>query len=121
MRSIVQKPTAAVALTGTQYLSTGGSAGVPVSRFTLGSWSIDHPAATTTAYTVQGSDMDGDDVSLGQDDWHDLSAPASVSKSAAEKFAMNVVDIPYARLRLKAVTTVGSSAVTVRETFKGPY
>jgi hypothetical protein len=117
----VSKETFRTAASGTQYVSEGGSTGAPVGRFESVSWSIEHPAATTTVYTVQVSNMDGDDQLSGYDDWHDYSGIAPVSKAAAEDFSINFIDCPYARVRLKAVTSGGSGVIVARQTTKGPY
>lgn len=119
MRSTVQR-TFSAAASGTQYVSQGGSAGVPVSRYDLVSWVVDHPAATTTVYTVQGSNMTDAEVAAGSDDWNDISPPVG-SKSAAEKFTVSVVDVTVARVRLRGVTSAGSGVIAVRQTLKGPY
>lgn len=83
------------------------------------SWTVDHPAATTTTYTVQGSNLTDTEIQLGQDDWSDLSDPGPLAKSAAEKFIIELVDMTCARYRLRAVTAGGSGTATVREHRKG--
>lgn len=120
MRSAIKKTTMTLVAISTQFVSDGGPAGVPVSRFSSISWSVDHPAATI-AYTVQGSNMTDAEAAAGLDDWHDYSGITIPSKTAAEKFGINYGKVEYARVRLKAVTSVGTGVVTVRHTTKGPY
>jgi hypothetical protein len=101
----------------TQYVTVGGSNGMKVERMTQFALTVDHPGgSTTTAYTVQASNMTDLEASLGQDDWIDDTSVATIpSKTAAEKFGIKVTKASFSRYRLKAVTSAGGGTCTVRE------
>ena len=109
----------AVTLTGTQYFPD--SEGIPVSKATIVAVTVDHPGpGTTTQYTWQVSNLTPNEIARGLDDWSDYSSVTVPSKTAAEKFGTATFLFEYARIRLKAVTTLGSGAVTIRANTKDP-
>ena len=78
---------------------------------------IVHPASTTTTYTLQCSNMSEDEIIAGGNDWCDYYDRAGTLMSHALTDTANkyfeLVDFPFVRYRLKAVTTgtPGTTAV----------
>ena len=109
-------PKVVTALSGTQYAPDADDykLGVPLHRSSLVTWIIDHPAATTTAYSVQVSNMTDQECRDGSDDWDDYTLIATQTPTGAEKVFIEFVSNGFARVRLKMVTTVGSGSNTVR-------
>jgi hypothetical protein len=109
------------AASGTQYAPPVTS-GVPYFGFNIPNQSdigltIQHPTGTTTVYSLEVSNTTADEVKAGVDDWTPYTASSlgtGVSKAAAEDFAIELIQLPFARARLKMVTSAGSGVIQVR-------
>lgn len=101
------------AASGTQYSSY-----VKVNAEELVGFQIDHPASTTTAYTVQASNSTDAAVTAGTDKWFDHTDITIPSKSSAENFGVRVVDFPFYMARIKMVTSSGTGTIRVDATAK---
>lgn len=114
------------ALTGTQYMGaatdlagTAGKGGIALPHAHSIGIIIVHPAATTTQYTVEVSNDKQDEVmNGGDDDWAAYDLIAIPSKSAAETFGILLSNLPFARARIKAVTSAGSGVAKGKATIK---
>lgn len=96
---------------GVQYAPS--ATGLDLLKFNDCGATVIHPASTTTAYTLQVSNMTKAEADAGVvDDWVDYTVIGS--KSSAEKFAVDLEDPPYARVRLKMDTSVGTAVIQVR-------
>lgn len=102
------------AASGTQYVPD--SSGLLIASYEDAGLTIVHPAATTTIYTLQVSNMTAEEIAASEDDWCDYVTIGS--KSAAEKFFIDLDDPPFARARLKMVTSLGSAPIEVRSCVK---
>lgn len=109
-----------IATTGTQYApsNTTEKLGIPVPVLGHVTFTIDHPASSTIAYSVQVSNMTDEECLKGSDDWTDYGEIATLTKSSAAKDFIEFVDVGFARCRLKLVTTVGTATPTVRSCTK---
>lgn len=114
------KPVTTTLTVSTQYISPGGANGMYLDKVESCSWTFTHPASATTTYTVQGSNMSEADILAGADDWFDYGGITIGEKTSTEKIGVGWTKFAYARARLKAVTTVASGSVTVRQCVKGP-
>lgn len=96
---------------GTQYAPS--AAGLDILKFHDCGATVIHPASTTTDYTLQVSNMTKAEADAGSvDDWVDYTVVGT--KSAAEKIGLDLEDPPYARVRLKMVTSSGTGTIQVR-------
>ncbi len=95
-------------LVGTQYGPEAAGA-----RYVSGQGigiTIVQPAATTVTWTLQCSNMSEDDIIAGVDDWCDYYQRDGVTLmsfalTGGEKRYFELIDFPFVRYRLKAVTT----------------
>jgi hypothetical protein len=100
---------------GTQYVPD--SSGLVLKNYEDAGLTVIHPAATTTTYTLQVSNMTTAEIAASEDDWSDY-VPIG-AKSAAEKFPIDLDDPPFARIRLRMVTSAGTGTIKVRSCVKG--
>lgn len=104
----------ATAVSGTQYAPS--TRGLLLEDADGIGFVIVHPAATTTDFTLEVSDMSDDDLNKGLDDWHTYAPTGFVAvpqQTGANKFGHQARP-PYARCRLKMVNGAGTGLVTVR-------
>jgi hypothetical protein len=99
----------------TQYVPD--SSGLILGNYADAGLTVIHPAATTTTYTLQVSNMTTTEITASEDDWCDYVAIGA--KSSAEKFPVDLDDPPFARVRLKMVTSAGTGTIEVRSCVKG--
>lgn len=104
------------ALTGTQYAPSAVTqpGGLKVKRGEIIGWTIEHPAATDTTYTVQVSNMSDIEVAAGENDWSDYDEIEDLVLDAEVNDWIEMVDCAFERVRLKARTTSGSGVATIR-------
>lgn len=92
--------------------------GIPLTEKSDIGFVIVQPADTTTAYTVQVSNMTDEEALSGVDDWATYDTITELTLSAAGKDFIEFLDCPFARVRLKMVTSSGTGVVVVRSCAK---
>ena len=95
------------AASGTQYTTRAFVRGAHAG------FSVTHPAATTTTYTVEASVGSGAEVRRGAETYFTYDAVTIPAKSAAETFGVDLSDFPHPLVRLKMVTSAGTGTIVV--------
>lgn len=102
------------AVSSTQYAPS--TRGLKLEQGDSVSFTVKHPAATTTDLTLQVSNMSDEDIDKGLDDWHDY-APTGYTaipqQTGAATFGHQAKP-GFARCRVKLVNSAGTGKLTIR-------
>lgn len=89
-----------------------------VPKSSIVGYAVDHPAGTTTTYTVEGSNSPDSEIAAATDKWLTYDAVTIPAKSSAEYFGVRLTQFPFRRCRMKAVTSAGSGTIVIDVTVK---